>query len=95
MIDANSVSFLCELLDEIGRKDLTDEVKAYIERMEGVSADIMRNETAGMNRIYVCHIYPRHTYIFSLAQVVSSSPYVQELDTLTLKTIANEVSRSI
>lgn len=35
LIDANNVAFLCELLDEIGRKDLTDEVKLYIERSEG------------------------------------------------------------
>lgn len=35
LIDANKVAFLCELLDEIGRKDLTDEVKAYIEMTEG------------------------------------------------------------
>ena len=35
LIDANNVVFLCELLDEIGRKDLTDEVKSYIVRIEG------------------------------------------------------------
>ena len=35
MISADNVAFLCELMDEIGRKDLTDEVKSYIERTEG------------------------------------------------------------
>ena len=37
MISADNVAFLCELMDEIGRKDLTDEIKSYIERTEGES----------------------------------------------------------
>ena len=38
LIGADNVAFLCELLDEIGRKDLTDKVKTYVERMEGTHA---------------------------------------------------------
>ena len=35
LIGPDNVAFLCELLDEIGRKDLTDKVKIYIDKMEG------------------------------------------------------------
>ena len=41
MIAGDNVAFLCELMDEIGRKDLTDEVKSYIERTEGESGMYM------------------------------------------------------
>ena len=34
-IDADKVGFLCELMDELGRRDLTGEVKSYTERTEG------------------------------------------------------------
>jgi hypothetical protein len=37
LIGADNVAFLCELLDAIGRKDLTDKVKTYVERMEAPS----------------------------------------------------------
>lgn len=35
MIGPDNVTFLCELLDEIGRKDLTVVVKSYVEKNEG------------------------------------------------------------
>ena len=35
MIAADKVAFLCEVMDEIGRKDLTEDVKRYVERTEG------------------------------------------------------------
>lgn len=37
VIAADNVAFLCEVMDEIGRKDLTEDVKRYVERTEGES----------------------------------------------------------
>ena len=54
MIAGDNVAFLCELMDEIGRKDLTDEVKSYIERTEGESGMYMYMEIHACVARFIC-----------------------------------------
>lgn len=35
VVSADNAAFLCELMDEIGRKDLSEEVKQYVESADG------------------------------------------------------------